>query len=109
MEGRDPTARGSFGAEGHSDTVSGTVLFIWDSHGEHDPHMAINIETDNPLMPDTWDFAGELYEEFSGRLREGDRIEIDYEVEHHEIVDPDGGVTDGHRPRIVAVRIEADG
>lgn len=105
MDGNKKDGLGSFGGEGHRDTVTGTVLFIWDSHGDHDPHMAVNIEADNPLMPDTWDFAGELYAQLAGKIEEGDRIEIDYEVDHHEIVDPDGGTTEGHRPRVIEVRI----
>lgn len=108
MDGHKPHVRGSFGDEGHRATVRGTVLFIWDSHGEHDPHMAVNIESDDPLKPDTWDFHDEIYAQLAESLREGDRIAIDYEVDHHEIVDPDGNTTDGHRPRIVAVRIEND-
>lgn len=108
MNGKARHAHGSFGGEGHRATVTGTVLFIWDSHGDHDPHMAVNIEADDPLTPDTWDFHDELYEQLAGRLSEGDRIAIEYEVDHHEIVDPDGNTTDGHRPRIVAVRIEED-
>lgn len=99
------SGRGSFGAEHDRVTVTGTVHFVWDSDDGEQGQTTVNIEADNPLMPDTYELTGEIRASVIDRLEEGRRIEIDYLVEHHEIVDPDGVTTDGHRPRILEVRI----
>lgn len=99
------TSDGSFGAENDFVTVAGTILFIWDSGDAADGHTMVNIEADNPLLPDTYELTGELRAAVIGLLEEGSRLEIDYLVVHHEFVDLDGITTDGHRPRVLEVRI----
>jgi hypothetical protein len=86
-------------------TVTGTVQFFWDS-GDEERHLLVNIEPDDIHKPDAYELVDELRDATIGAIDEGSRIEIDYVVEHHEVVDPDGATTlDGHRPRILAVRI----
>lgn len=99
------TGGSSFGAEGARVTVAGVVHFFWDAAEGDSGHTTVNIETDDPLMPNTYELTGELRSRVISRLEEGRRIEIDYVVEPHEIVDHDGVVTDGRRPRILDVRI----
>lgn len=96
----------SFGADGEQVTVTGTVHFFWDSGSVTDGHTMVNIEADNPLLPDTYELTGELRAGVIDRLRDGARIAIDYVVEPHEIVDHDGFTTDGRRPRIVGIRVD---
>lgn len=86
-------------------TVSGIVQFFWDS-GDDERHLLVNIEPDDIHKPDAYELVNDLRDAAIGAIDEGSRIEIDYVVEHHEVVDPDGATTlDGHRPRILAVRI----
>lgn len=96
---------GAFGAYETLVTVTGTVQFVWDA-GDDARQMMVHIEPDDVHMPDAYELSGDLRDSVAGRIGEGRRIEIDYLVEHHEIVDPEGATTlDGHRPRILAVRI----
>lgn len=108
MDGHKTHTGGSFGAEHDRVTVRGVLLFFWDSGDPADAdhgHTVVNIESDDPLMPDAYELTGEVRAAVLEILEVGRRIEIDYLVEHHEIVDPDGVVTDGHRPLILQVRI----
>lgn len=105
MHGED-TAYG--GAGGDVVTVGGVVQFFWDS-GDDEKHLLVNIEPDDHHKPDAWEITGDLRDAVIGEIDEGLRVEIDYLIEHHEVVDPDGATTlDGHRPKILAVRILAD-
>lgn len=100
---REDTAYG--GAGGDIVTVGGVVQFFWDS-GDDEKHLLVNIEPDDHHKPDAWEITGELRDAVIGEIDEGLRVEIDYLIEHHEVVDPDGATTlDGHRPKILAVRI----
>lgn len=93
------------GYDGETITVSGEVQFFWDS-GDDEKHLLVNIEPDDVHKPDAYELVGELRDAAIGEIDEGVRIEIDYLVVHHEVVDPDGATTlDGHRPKILAVRI----
>ena len=86
-------------------TVAGIVQFFWDS-GDDERHLLVNIEPEDIHKPDAYELVDELRDAAITNIEEGARIEIDYVVEHHEVVDPDGATTlDGHRPRILAVRI----
>lgn len=97
---------GAYGAYEELVTVTGTVQFVWDS-GDESRQMMVHIEPDDPHKPDAYELTGEQRDSVIGRIDEGQRIEIDYLVEHHEIVDPESATTrDGHRPRILAVRID---
>lgn len=96
---------GAYGTYEGLVTVTGTVQFVWDA-GDDARQMMVHIEPDDLHKPDAYELTGELRDSVIGRIDEGQRIEIDYVVEHHEIVDPEGATTmDGHRPRILAVRI----
>ncbi|MFY9488263.1 MAG: hypothetical protein WAP35_06155 [Solirubrobacterales bacterium] len=100
---------GVYGPKDEVVTVSGTVMFFWDSDDE-ERHVLVTIEPDDIQRPDAYEFVDDLYDDVIGSIHENVRIEIDYLVEHHEIVDPDAATTvDGHRPRILAVRIDASG
>lgn len=100
---RDDTAIGGY--DGETITVCGEVQFFWDS-GDDEKHLLVNIEPDDVHKPDAYELVGDLRDAVIEAIEEGARIEIDYLVEHHEVVDPDGATTlDGHRPRILAVRI----
>ncbi len=100
---RDDTSQGGY--EGEKVTASGVVQFFWDS-GDDERHLLVNIEPDDHHKPDAYELVDELRDAAIEEIDEGVRIEIDYLVEHHEVVDPDGATTvDSHRPRILAVRI----
>lgn len=93
------------GYDGETVTVVGIVQFFWDS-GDEKKHLLVNIEPDDHHKPDAYELEGELRDAVIGEIDEGVRIEIDYRVEHHEIVDPDAAATvDSHRPLIIAVRL----
>jgi hypothetical protein len=86
-------------------TVTGTVQFFWDS-GDDERHLLVNIEPDDVHKPDAYELVDDIRDAVISSIEEGSQIEIDYIVEHHEVVDPDGATTlDGHRPRILEVRI----
>lgn len=106
MSGNDT---GVYGRPDEIVTVSGTVMFFWDS-GDDVSHLLVNIEPDDIQRPDSYELVGDLRDLAIVLIDEGVRIELDYLVEHHEIVDPDAATTvDGHRPRILDVRIDAGG
>jgi hypothetical protein len=89
-------------------TAAGEVTFYWDS-GDDERHLLVNIEPDDHTRPHAFELTGDLRDAAIGELAEGARIELDFVVEHHEIVDPEGATThDGDRPRVVAVRVFAD-
>lgn len=93
------------GSDDATITVTGVVQFFWDS-GDDERHLLVNIEPDDHHKPDAYELVDEMRDAAIGDIDEGVRIEIDYRVEHHEVVDPDGATTlDGSRPRILAVRI----
>ncbi|MGH2905725.1 MAG: hypothetical protein ACRDKI_03030 [Solirubrobacterales bacterium] len=85
-------------------TAVGVVQFFWDS-GDDVRHLLVNIEPDDHHLPDAYELVDDIRDAVIGQIDEGVRIEIDYLVEHHEVVDPDGATTDGHRPKILEVRI----
>ncbi len=88
-------------------TATGIVMFFWDS-GDEERHLLVNIEPDDHHKPDAFEFTGDLRDLAIEQIAEGARIEVDYLVEHHEVVDPDGATTlESSRPNIVAVRVEA--
>lgn len=96
---------GAYGAYEALVTVTGTVQFVWDA-GDETRQMMVHIEPDDLHKPDAYELTGELRDSVIGQIDEGKRIEIDYLVDHHEIVSHEGATTiDGHRPRILAVRI----
>lgn len=84
-------------------TVSGSIEFIWDSVG--DDRMLLNIDPDLMGAPHTFEVAGELRERLAGTLSEGQRVEIEFVPIEHEIVDPDSGPSDSHRPEVCDVRV----
>jgi hypothetical protein len=85
-------------------TASGEVMFFWDAGDEEG--LLINIDPDDHHKPDAFNLTGEVRASVVDAIEEGARVEVDYLVEYHEIVDPDGATTlDGHRPKILAVRI----
>ena len=86
-------------------TASGIVQFFWDS-GDEQRHLLITIDPDDHHKPGSYELVGDIRDAVIDTIAEGTRIEIDYFVDHHEVVDPDGATTfDSHRPRILAVRI----
>ncbi|MFT4050342.1 MAG: hypothetical protein QM648_10995 [Solirubrobacterales bacterium] len=87
-------------------TASGVVMFFWDS-GDDERHLLVNIEPDDHHKPDAFELVDEFRDAAIAEIDEGLRIEIDYLIENHEIVDPDGATTiESSRPKIVAVRIQ---
>jgi hypothetical protein len=89
-------------------TATGVVMFFWDS-GDDERHLLVNIEPDDHHKPDAFELIDELRDSVIAEIDEGKRIEVDYLVEHHEIVDPDGATTlDGTRAKILAVRVFDD-
>lgn len=82
-------------------TASGVVMFYWDSGDD----LIINIEPDDHHKPDVFELIGDLRAGAIEQIEEGLRVEVDYRVEHHEVVDPDGLATlDRSRAKPVAVR-----
>lgn len=80
-------------------------MFFWDS-GDDERHLLVNIEPDDIHKPDAFELVDEIRDSVIGEIDEGVRIEVDYLVEYHEVVDPDGATTlDGSRPNIVEVRV----
>ncbi len=87
-------------------TATGIVMFFWDS-GDEERHLLVNIEPDDHHKPDAFELTGDLRDSAIEKIAEGARVEVDYLVEHHEVVDPDGATTlDSSRPNIVEVRID---
>jgi hypothetical protein len=82
-------------------TVAGTVEFMWD----HDGHLLINLDPDDPGQPHTFEFGGELRERVVAQVSEGARIEVDFVAVEYEVVDPDSGPSDRHRAEVRDVRI----
>lgn len=83
-------------------------MFFWDS-GDEVRHLLVNIEPDDHHKPDAFELTGDLRDSVIEEIDEGKRIEVDYLVEHHEIVDPDGATTiDSTRAKILAVRVLED-
>ncbi|MGB0872317.1 MAG: hypothetical protein ACPGWS_02800 [Solirubrobacterales bacterium] len=100
---REDTATG--GSEDEVVTAAGVVQFFWDS-GDAERHLLVNIEPDDHHKPDAYELVDELRDAVIDEIEEGVRIEIDYLVVHHEVVDPDAATTvDSHRPKILEVRI----
>lgn len=85
-------------------TASGVVMFFWDS-GDDEQHLLVNIDPDDHHKPDAFELTGALRDAVIAEIEEGARIEIDYLVEHHEVVDPDGTTIDSTRPKILEVRV----
>lgn len=80
-------------------------MFFWDS-GDDERHLLVNIEPDDPDAPGAFELTGELRDQAILEIEDDARIELDYELDHHEVVDPDGATTyESSRVRIVAVRI----
>ena len=86
-------------------TATGVVMFFWDS-GDEERHLLVNIEPDDIHKPDAFELVDEIRDSVVEQIDEGLRIEVDYLVEHHEVVDPDGATTlDSSRPKILEVRV----
>lgn len=89
-------------------TATGVVMFYWDS-GDEERHLLVNIDPDDHHKPDAFELTGDLRDSAITEIDEGMRMEVDYLIEHHEVVDPDGATTlDRTRPKILAVRFFAD-
>jgi hypothetical protein len=82
-------------------TVHGTVEFIWDD----DSHMLVNLEPDDPADPHTFELTGELRDRVAGMLAEGSRVEVDFEAEPYEVLDPDSGPSESLRATVLDVRV----
>jgi hypothetical protein len=86
-------------------TLRGTVRCFWDS-SDGERHVLVNIDPDEPRVPDSWDLWDEHHDAVIDSIEEGSRIEIRYRVHHHEIVDPDSVETiESQRAEIAAVRL----
>lgn len=86
-------------------TATGVVMFFWDS-GDDERHLLVNIEPDDIHKPDAFELVDDIRDSVVEQIDEGVRIEVDYLVEHHEIVDPDGATTlESSRPQILEVRV----
>lgn len=89
---------------GDTVTTTGVVMFFWDS-GDEEKHLLVSIEPDDHHKPNAYELTGQLRDSAIGEIDEGLRIEVDYLVEHQELVDPDGATTIDHsRAKILAVR-----
>lgn len=87
-------------------TFAGTVMFFWDS-GDDERHLLVNIEPDDLDSPSAFELLDDLRDAAIEVIEDGVRVEVDYELEHHELVDPEGATThDSDRVRIVAIRFE---
>ena len=83
----------------------GSVEFYWDS-GDQEKHLLVNIVPDKKGVQNAYELTGELRDGVIDAIGDGVRIEIEYLLEHHEIVDPDLATThDGQRARVIAARI----
>ncbi len=86
-------------------TATGVVMFYWDS-GDDEKHLLVNIEPDDHHKPDAFELTGELRDSVIAEIAEGLHFEVDYLVEHYEVVDPDGATTlERSRPKILAARV----
>lgn len=89
---------------GETVTATGVVMFFWDS-GDEEKHLLVNIDPDDHHKPNAYELTGDLRDSAIGEIDEGLRMEVDYLVEHQELVDPDGATTIDHsRAKILAVR-----
>lgn len=85
-------------------TVAGTVEFIW--HGGSEEHTLLNLDPERPGTPHTFEIPAGLVAGVDEEISEGDRIEITYEIDEHEVVDPDSGTTsDRQRARVLKVKL----
>ena len=82
-------------------TVHGTVEFIWDDDG----HMLVNLDPDDPADPHTFELTGELRDRFAASLTEGARVEVEFEAEAYEVLDPDAGPSESYRAAVLDVRV----
>ena len=82
-------------------TVHGTVEFIWDDETQ----MLVNLDPDDPGDPHTFELTGELRDRVAGLLSEGARVEVDFEAEPYEVLDPDSGPSESLRAAVVDVRV----
>jgi hypothetical protein len=85
-------------------TAGGVVMFFWDS-GDDERHLTVNVEPDDHHKPEAFELTGDLRDQAIAEIDEGVRIEIDYRLRDHEMVDADGGISHRKVPEIVAVRI----
>lgn len=93
---------------GETVTASGVVMFYWDS-GDEEKHLLVNIDGDDNHKPNAFELVGDLRDSAITEIDEGLRMEVDYLVEHYEVVDPDGATTlERTRPKILAVRFFPD-
>jgi hypothetical protein len=81
--------------------VTGTVEFIWDADGQ----MLLNMDPDDPGDPHTFELTGELRDRVAPAVSEGDRIEIEFNAEPYEVLDPDSGPSESFRAEVVDVRV----
>ena len=84
-----------------SQTVQGVVEFIW----EDESHMLVNLEPDDPADPHTFELTGKLRERLARTLSEGDRVEVEFQAEPFEVLDPDSGPSESVRAEVVDVRL----
>jgi hypothetical protein len=87
--------------EGPSQTVGGTVEFLWESAEE----MLVHIEPDRPGAPHVFEIKGALLERLTDTINEGDRVEIEYVVVEHEVIDPDAGPSETLRAEVRDVKV----
>ena len=84
-----------------SRVVTGTVEFIWDTDG----HMLVTMDPDDPADPHTFELTGELRDRVAPAVSEGDRVEIEFNAEPYEVLDPDSGPSESFRAEVVDVRV----
>jgi len=86
-------------------TALGSVEFYWDS-GDEIKHLLVNIDPDQRGVQNAYELTGDLRDAVINEIGDGVRIEIEYVLDYHEIVDPDLATThDGQRARVLAARI----
>jgi hypothetical protein len=87
--------------EGRLKTVGGIVEFLWESAEE----ILVHIEPDRPGAPHVFEIKGMLRDRLADTFGEGDRVEIDYVVVEHEVIDPDSGPSETLRADVRDVRL----
>jgi hypothetical protein len=87
--------------EGGLQSVGGTVEFLWESAEE----MLVHIEPDRPGAPHVFEIKGALRERLADTISEGDRVEIEFVVVAHEVIDPDTGPSETLRAEVREVRV----
>ncbi len=85
-------------------SITGEISLLWrDVDPYHGDVILLTLDTDQPLVMDTFELKGDLARRFpEGTLDEGDRVQIDCTSDTIEVVSPETGETFDEQVAVVA-------